>query len=282
MLNPKSLFSRRSHRTWLYPLLSLVMAVGVIVGTPLVSQAFNWRDLLVPAIQAFQLSNMSDQQEIQLGQQINQELITNQVQLYNNPDMNRYINQIGQRLAKNSARPKLPYTFQVVDDNAINAFATAGGFVYVNKGTIAAADNEAQLASVIGHEIGHIASRHALQDMRKNALEQGLIQAAGLDKNTAVQLGVQLALQLPNSRQHEYEADQKGLKTIGLTGYPQTAMLAFMQKLLSASSPPAFLSTHPAPADRITALKRDIDPKYVNNSTGLDSVAYKSKIRTLL
>ena len=115
---------------------------------------------------------------------INQSLIkSGQVKIYRNRSIENYINQIGQRLVKTSDRPDIPYTFQVVDDDSINAFATMGGYVYINKGLIAAADNEAELASFIGHEIGQIANRHGIEQMRDRALARGLLSATGLDRN---------------------------------------------------------------------------------------------------
>ncbi|MFM7578978.1 MAG: M48 family metalloprotease, partial [Microcystaceae cyanobacterium] len=136
-----------------------------------------------------------------------------------NRPLNEYINEIGQHLAQNSDRPDLPYTFQVVNDRAINAFATMGGFVYINTGTILAADNEAELASVIAHEIGHITARHSVTRMRDMALSQGLMTAAGLQESTIVNMGVQLAVNLPMSREAEMEADQLGLKMLTRAGY---------------------------------------------------------------
>lgn len=279
MLNP---FSRSFSHRWLYPLLSLVMALSIVVGTPLASRAFDWFSVIQNGVQLFQLTNVSDKQEVQIGQEINNQLLGSQIRLYRDRQINDYVNQIGQRLAANSDRPNLPYTFQVVADNSVNAFATMGGFVYVHSGLLTTADNEAQLASVIGHEIGHIAKRHSLKQMRQTALARGLISAAGLDRNTAVQIGTELAINRPKSRQAEFEADQQGLATIARAGYPQTAMVDFMKKLLNSSSVPSFLSDHPAVPDRITALQKAIAPAKANVSDGLDTTAYKAKIRSLL
>lgn len=285
MSNPLSLISlvsRRFRRRLFYPLLALLASLSVSVGSPLPSQAIPWFDLLIQGVQVIQLSNISAKEEVQLGKQINQQLVGSQVRLYRNPDVNRYVDQIGQRLAANSDRPDIPYKFQVVNDDSINAFATMGGFVYVNTGLLKLADNEAELASVIGHEIGHIASHHALEQMRKTALARGFATAAGLDRNAAVNIGVELALQRPNSRQDEFEADESGLKTLGRAGYAESAMISFMEKLLSSrrSSVPSFLSTHPATSDRITKLKSAIDPQKAQGE-GLDNAAYKAKIRPL-
>lgn len=283
MLNPFSYLSRRYRRRLLYPLLSIVLALSLIVGTPQVSQALPWLNLIFQGIQVIQLSNISDRQEVQIAGQINQQLVSDQVQLYRNPQITRYVDEIGQRLAKGSKRPDIPYTFQVVKDKNINAFATMGGFVYLNTGLIAAADNEAQLASVIGHEIGHIVKRHSIQQMRQTAIARGLATAAGLDRNTLVNIGVELALQRPNSRKDEFEADQEGLYNMEQAGYAPSAMVAFMGKLLKAGgSVPTFLSTHPAASDRIAALEQAISPAQANVGEGLNDKAYKNKIRALL
>lgn len=283
-LSSLSSLKRASRRPWYYPLLSATVAISLIVGTPQVSQAISWFDILLQGARVVQLSNMSTRQEIQLGQQINQQIVNNDVRLYGNRQLNQYINQIGQRLAKNSDRPDLPYTFQVVDDPAINAFATMGGYVYMNTGTIAAAANEAELASVIAHEIAHISGRHAVKQMRQTAIAQGISTAAGLNNNQAVQLGVQLALSRPHSRSDEYDADKRGLQMLRRAGYAEAPMVSFMQKLMAGSTGrvPTFLSTHPATSDRITALRRLIDPARANVGAGINNTAYTTQVKALL
>lgn len=282
MLNRFSLLWRRCRRRFLYPLLSLVLALSVIFITPLVAQA-SLIDLIFNGIQAIQLSNISDRQEVQIGQQINRQLVGTEIKLYRNQEITSYINQIGQRLEQQSKRPDIPYTFQVVNDKSINAFATMGGFVYIHAGLIAAADNEAQLASVMAHEIGHIAGRHAIAQMRQAAVTRGLAAAAGLDRNTMVNIGVELAVGRPNSRKDEFEADQMGLDTLKKAGYAPSAMVGFMEKLLKKeNSQPTFLSTHPATSDRIKALEQAIAPATANVGEGLNNIAYKDKIRVLL
>jgi predicted Zn-dependent protease len=238
-------------------------------------------DLLRGGVQVLQLSNISDRQEVEIGQEINQQLLGSQVKLYRNSEINNYVQQIGRRLAASSDRPKIPYTFQVVDDDAINAFATLGGFVYIHTGLIKAADNEAELASVIGHEIGHIGGKHLVKQMRQRAIASGLASAAGLDRNTAVAIGVDLAIQRPRSRQDEFDADKRGLRSITRAGYAQSGIVSFMQKLTRSRSVPAFLSTHPAAGDRVNALQRAINAQPSSNRDGLDSGSYKSITRTV-
>ncbi|MBD2162922.1 M48 family metallopeptidase [Calothrix membranacea FACHB-236] len=269
------------RRRWFYPLISVVVAVSVCLTTPLPGRALDLLPLLFQGVQILQLSNISDRQEVDLGKQMNQEL-QSEFRLYRNAAVTRYVEQIGQRLVANSDRPNLPYTFQVVDDKAINAFATAGGYVYIHTGLLQAAENEAELASVIAHEIGHIGGKHLVKQMRQRALASGVATAAGLDRNTAVGIGVELALNRPRSRQDEFDADQRGLRTLARSGYAQSGMVSFMQKLLGRGSTPSFLSTHPATSDRINALKKAINSQPTNGRYGLDNAAYKANIRALL
>ena len=282
MLKLFSSLSYRYRRRLLYPLVSFVLAVSLIAGIPQASQA-GWFDILLNGIQVIQLSNISNRQEVAIGKQINNQLVSSEIRLYRNSAINRYVNDIGQRLAQNSKRSDIPYTFQVVNDKGINAFATMGGFVYVNAGLVAAADNEAELASVMAHEIGHITERHSIQQMRQSAIARGVASAAGLDRSTMVNIGVELALRRPNSRKDEFEADQLGLETMTQAGYAPSAMVSFMEKLLKrGGSVPSFLSTHPNTSDRIKALEQAIDPARANTGDGLDNAAYKNKIRALL
>ncbi len=277
-----SLNSRFFQHRWFYPLISVVVALSICLSTPLSSRA-SLLDLILQGAQLVQLSNISSSQEVELGKQINDQLVSSGTQLYGNPQVNQYVEQIGRRLIPNSDRPNIPYKFQVVKDDSINAFATLGGFVYVNTGLLKAADNEAQVASVLGHEMGHIGGKHVLKQMRQKAIENGVLTAAGLNQSQAVQIGVQLARDLPRSRQNEFEADQRGLRTLTRTGYSQAAMVAFMQKLLNKSSAaPAFLSSHPATGDRIVALKSAINNQSSNGSAGLDNAAYQANIQALL
>ncbi len=267
------------RRRWFYVLVSSLVAAGIIIGSARPAPALpSWLELLIRGVQVIQLSTMSDRQEVSLGEQINDQLVNQEFNLYTDPQVTSYVNQIGQRLVPYSTRPDIPYTFQVVRDGQINAFATMGGFVYVTTGLLQAADNEAQLASVIGHEIGHIASRHAVEQMREMAIAQGLMSAAGLDESVAVNIGVELALRRPNSREDEREADQLGLANLQGAGYAPAAMVAFMEKLLSSSSPPQFLSTHPSVSSRIRDLEAQLDPATANAGDGLNEAAYQDRI----
>ena len=286
MINSQGIWT--NYRLWqrrcLYPFISVSVALTVCLSTQLSSKAIGFSDLIriVPQVtQIFNLSNISDRQEVDLGQQINQE-IQQEVRISRNSQLNSYVEQIGRRLAANSTRPNIPYTFQVVEDPAVNAFATAGGFIYVNTGLLKTADNEAEFASVLAHEMGHIEGKHLIKQMRQQAIASGVATVSGLDKSKAVGIGVQLALNLPRSRQDEFDADKRGLANITRTGYAQSAMVSFMKKLQGSSSVPAFLSTHPGASDRVISLQNQIKNQPSRQNYGLDNPVYQSKMRAFL
>lgn len=271
---------KRYQRFLLASILTTVLAINF---NPAIAEALDWTDLFraVPSvIQVMQLSSVSDQDEVQLGRQLDRRLAS-EVRISRDPAANALVRAIGEGLVRNSDRPNLPYTFQVVDDKNINAFATMGGFVYINTGTIASADNRAQLAGVIAHEMGHISGRHALEQIKQMALAQGVASVAGLDRDQFVQLGVQLALRLPNSREAEFDADRRGLETITRSGYAPQALPAFLQKLASKSGngAPGFLSTHPGANERISALNERIERENLYGQGGLNDTKYQRSWR---
>lgn len=275
------MFPKHFLKRWFYPLISVFVAVSVCLSTPVPSQAAPlWRVLLEGA-QVIQLSNVSERQEVKIGKQINQQLQRRGIRFYRNRQVNDYVKRIGRRLAANSARPNIPYKFQIIKDDSINASATAGGYVYVNTGLLKAADNEAELASVIAHEIGHIGGRHLVKQLRQTTLASGVATALGVEKDTLISLGVDLALSRPNSRRHEYDADRRGLKTLAKAGYAPSGMVTFMQKLLGKGSPPVILSKHPATSARIRALKAQIENLQNKGNDGLNRSTYKANIRSL-
>ena len=271
--------SKRIQHYWKFAialLMSLLLAVSL---NPFVANALDLSDLfriLPSAIQIIQLSSIGDNEEVSLGQQIDSQ-IQQEVRISRDPAANALVRRLGQILVPTSDRPNIPYTFRVVDDTNLNAFATMGGFVYINTGTIAAADNVAQLASVIGHEMGHISGRHSLEQMKQMAIAQGIATIAGVADDRLVGIGVNLALRLPNSREAEFDADRRGLLNITKSGFAARAMPAFMQKLTRSGGggAPAFLSTHPATEDRISALNQSIQANNLNTSGGLNDADYQ-------
>jgi beta-barrel assembly-enhancing protease len=275
-------FKSKVYRRVVYGMMSLIVVLGIGVTTAQPSQA-GWMDLLIQGVRVYQLSNLSDSQEVDLGAGINKQLVdSGEIRLNRNSALNAYVDAIGEQMADASDRPQIPYNFQIVEDDAVNAFATMGGYVYVTTGLMAAADNEAELAGVIGHEIGHIAGRHAVSQMRQAAITQGITGALGVNRDRLVNIGTQIALGLPASREDEYEADVHGFESMGRAGYDQSGMVSFMQKLVRRSGQPEFLSTHPDARNRVTALQQRLDESASPSATaGLSESDYDSQIRSL-
>ncbi|MEY3304007.1 MAG: M48 family metallopeptidase [Pseudanabaena sp.] len=273
-----SMVNRLQHY-WKFAIALLMSLLLAVTLNPFAVKAFDLSDLfrvLPSALQIIQLSSIGDNEEVSLGQQIDQQ-IQQEVRISRDPAANALVSRLGQILVPTSDRPNIPYTFRVVDDSNLNAFATMGGFVYINTGTIAASDNVAQLASVIGHEMGHISGRHSLEQMKQMAIAQGIATIAGVGDDRLVGIGVNLALRLPNSREAEFDADRRGLLNITRSGFAARAMPAFMQKLASSGGGggPSFLSSHPATGERIAALNQSIQANNLNTIGGLNDNEYQ-------
>jgi predicted Zn-dependent protease len=238
-------------------LVGLLSSALLVSATP--SYAIGWQDLVRGAVQYYSVSNISPQQEVTLGQQINKQLVaSSEVKLNNDPNLNALVQRVGQRVAQASDRPNLPYTFQVAQDKSINAFATLGGFVYVTTGLLqSTGGDEAELAGVLAHEVGHISARHSIQQMKQAALAQTGSALLGVDQSTLVNIGVGLVSR-SYSREDEYEADRLGIHTLARAGYPADALPRFLRKLYSSNSTPEFLSTHPGPQNRVARLEQMI------------------------
>jgi predicted Zn-dependent protease len=182
--------------------------------------------------------------------------------LYDNPELQRYVQDVGYQLAKLSHRPNLPWQFAVVDHPAVNAFALPGGYIYVTRGILAYLNDEAELAGVLGHEIGHVTARHSAQQATRAMLGQGALIGLGVfvpstrpfgDLSSAG-LGV---LFMKFGRDDEREADRVGIEYIAKGGWdpkgmPDVLMTLSRMDELSEKGVPNWLSTHPEPAARVT------------------------------
>jgi len=221
-----------------------------------------------PATGNNQLMLVSEDQEIAMGRQADSAVVTS-IGLYPDPVWQRYIQQFGARLAANSERPNLPWTFRVVDDPAVNAFALPGGFVYVTRGLLAHLTSEAELASVVGHEIGHVTARHTAAEMSKQQLiglgiAVGSMASSQVAKYAGVANQALGILYLKFSRDDESQADQLGLRYMRRANYDPRQMPEVFRMLdrLSATEGggrlPTWLETHPSPANRVAAISAQI------------------------
>lgn len=238
-----------------------------------------------PATGESQLSLISESQEIAMGRDAAAQVDAT-VGLYPDSALQAYVQRVGARLAATSERPNLPWRFRVVDDPAVNAFALPGGFIYVTRGILADLNNEAQLASVIGHEIGHVTARHSVNQASKAELAQlglavGVIVKPELQRYAGLaQTGLSL-LFLKFSRDDESQADQLGLRYMRRAGYDPREMpgvFTLLDRVSRASGGgqvPEWLETHPDPEHRyetisaaVAAIPRD------SLGTTVDRAAY--------
>lgn len=251
---------------------------------------------------------LSEEDEFKLGEQVHQEVLK-QFRLVEDRSINDYVNSLGQRLARRSGRPGIPWRFYVVNDKSINAFATLGGRVYVHTGLIAATNSEAQLASVLGHEIGHIVGRHGLENVKK---AQKYSVFAGLGQIAGAVLGGQTGASLAglagnliaggylmkHSRDAEREADFLGLYNLRDAGYNTDGMVQMFEILqqVAGSNPNALgsiMASHPPAGERARNTRVEIeehlagtDQRGINNTNefqrlkgGVPSAAPAGKVR---
>ena len=214
------------------------------------------------------LKLVSVNDEIGIGRKTQQE-VRRQIPVLRDATINSYIDRLGGRIAARADGPRYPYSFDVANKRDINAFALPGGPIWVHRGLIDAAQNEAQLAGVIAHEVAHIANRHAAEQMTKGTFANvglGLL-GAFLGNGTGgqiAQLGAGFAanaVMLKFSRDHEREADLEALQYMQRAGYDPRGMVEFLQVLRSRQrrdpgSVQTFFSSHPAPAERVQRLQQ--------------------------
>jgi hypothetical protein len=232
--------------------------------------------------------------EIRLGKQYSM-MVENSVKMVQDPVVNEYVNRIGQNLVRNSDA-KVPFTIKVIDSDEINAFALPGGFFYVNSGLILAADEEAELAGVMAHEISHVAARHGMRQMtRMNWAQIGTIPlimvGGGIGYGIYEASGLALPLTFMKfQRNFEAEADYLGLQYMYKTGYDPQAFIAFFEKIQAKEKKKpgtiakAFAS-HPQTPDRIEASQKEIAtilparPQYIVSTSEFDDV--KTRLATI-
>jgi predicted Zn-dependent protease len=189
--------------------------------------------------------------------------------LVDNEALQSYVNQVGRREAAISERPNLPWEFHVVDDPTPNAFALPGGFIYVTRGMMNLMTSEAELAGVLGHEIGHVTARHSVTQLSQQQLAQLGVGLGGIlfpevrPLGSVIGAGLDL-LFLKYSRDDERQADELGFGYMGKTGYAVSEFddvfeaLERSQNATEQSALPGWLSTHPAPAERVKAAQARI------------------------
>ena len=237
----------------------------------------------------------STETEMKMGKQYAM-MVEQTARLIPDPVINEYVNRIGQNLVRNSDA-KVPFTIKVIDSDEINAFALPGGFFYVNSGLILAADEEAELAGVMAHEIAHVAARHQMQQMTRlqyaNMATIPLIFVGSWGVYQAASLAMNLALPITFmkfSRGFETEADFLGVQYMYKAGYDPQAFISFFEKIEAKDKKkPGTLAkafaSHPPTPDRIEHTQQEIkrilptQPQYIVSTSEFDSV--KARLASL-
>src|SRR5215472_6903888 len=214
--------------------LPVILAVCAIVLAPFAPQVRADRTPLKPGVNLF-----TPEQDIQLGKQ-NAQQAEKQIQMLNDPKVDGYLDRLGKKLAAHAPGYKYPFQYKCVNDTAINAFALPGGYIYINRGAIEAADTEAQLAGVMAHETSHVALRHGTNQATKAQLTSvpfailgGMVggdSIGGLLTQLAANFSLNSIL-LKYSRTDESEADVMGTQILYDSGYDPRAMGQFFEKL---------------------------------------------------
>jgi predicted Zn-dependent protease len=231
-----------------------MLAVGAALAVTAPGCATN------PVTGESELALVSEAQEIEMGRDADRQIVAS-MGLVEDEALQSYVSELGTRMARSSERPELPWTFRVVDDPTVNAFALPGGFIYVTRGMMSHLTSEAQLVGILGHEIGHVTARHSVSQISRSQLAslglglgmifapeelQPLGQVAGA--------GLQL-LFLKFSRDDESQSDELGVRYMTRIGYDAAELadvFAMLERLGedSGAGVPAWASTHPAPGDR--------------------------------
>jgi len=229
-----------------------------------------------------QLNFYTEEEEIAIGQQADGE-ITQTLGLLDDAGLQAYVSEVGSRLAAGSERPQLPWSFKVLDDPVVNAFALPGGFVYVTRGILGHMGSEAELASVLGHEIGHVTAQHGVNQLSKQQLAAGgLLVGAVLSPEVARSAGTLQAglglLFLKYGRDDESQADELGLRYVSKGGWDvgemprMFTMLEGVGRIEGGGRIPSWLSTHPDPVARREQVLDLISRKrYREGEIGADS-----------
>lgn len=257
-----------------------------------------------PATGQANIVTMSEKRELEVGAEEHAKVLSS-MPLVEDAKLTAYINEVGQRLAAVSDRPDLTFTFTVIDSPEINAFALPGGYVYVNRGLLAYLNSEAELAAVIGHEIGHITARHAVQQQSRGALARVASGVGGVVAAVATGSGY-IGSQIMDvgslwaqaglsgfGREHELEADTLGAEYLLRAGYDPQAVIKVVTVLKNqedfntkvANQQPSYhglFATHPRNDTRLQQAISSVGALPANQATLVDNAKFRDNIDGLV
>lgn len=233
--------------------------------------------------------------QIAMGKQVAQQVLDS-ARLVKDPVISAYITKVGQNIARNSDG-RVPYTFHLIDSSTVNAFSLPGGYVFLYSGLVLRANNEAELAAVMGHEIAHVAACHgAKQASKQDIAQMAMIPLqimipyswAGIGIYEGVNAAIPLAF-LKFSREDEQQADYLGLEYMYKAGYDPNSFVTFFEKLEAEelhqpSSPSTLFSDHPGTDSRIAAVQKEIStilpprPEYLVDTSQFDAVKHRLEL----
>src|ERR687895_676195 len=263
------------------------------------SPRMTMRRLITGALLAVTMTGcgVSTQQEVEMGTQYAQQ-INAQLPIVQDPEINRYVNVLGNSIAQRADQRGIQYQFYVVNAREVNAFAVPGGYIYINRGLIERTNTMSQLAGVLGHEIGHVVRRHSVQQMQKTqGANFGVVLACVLTSicnsevgSTAIQVGG-TALFAKFSRDDENEADQEAIRNVmraGIhpRGIPEMFQILINERNRQASAVESWFATHPLEENRVENTRRviaEVDPAVLRTLT-VDSQnfhSFRNRVRGL-
>ena len=233
-----------------------------------------------PATGKLQLNLLSESQEVELGKQAKQEAEQAYGVYQEKPQLNGYVEGIGKQLAAKTDRPNLPWSYEIVDDASVNAFALPGGPIFITRGILAHLNSEAQMAAVLGHETGYVAARHSANQLSKQQVAQlGLGIGSVLSPVVSSVAGVASVglsvLFLKFSRDDETQADELGFRYMTKVGYDPTQMIPLFEMLDRVSKregvgkTPEWLQTHPDPGNRLAETQKRLKTELKGSTQGM-------------
>jgi Zn-dependent protease with chaperone function len=243
---------------------AVLFLIGLLLAAPVLA---DYREDVGKGLNFF-----SRESERSMGQRYSEELNA-KLPLITDPFVTEYIDQLGRKLVDNSLQPDMNYHFFVVNDREINAFALPGGYIYVNRGLIEAAEDESEVAGVLGHEIGHVVGRHSTNQMSKQLLLTGILLGAAVGVGAKSEKWGQAVAALGGigvffttmkfSRDHERQADWLGMQAMAKAGYDPQGLIDFFRIMDTESRRKggaglAFMNTHPLPAERVRNMTQEV------------------------
>src|SRR3989442_5227541 len=233
-----------------------------------------------PATGKMQLNLLSESQEVDLGKQAKQEAEQTYGVYKEKPELSQYVEGIGKRLSQESGRPNQPWSYEIIDDASVNAYALPGGPIFITPGILGHLNTEAELAAVLGHETGHVAARHSANQMSKAQVAQiglgigSILSPAVASASQVAGAGLQL-LFLKYSRDDETQADELGFRYMTRVGYDPSQMIPLFQMLdgvskqAGAGKTPESLPTQPDAGNCLQAAQQRPETRHEHSSVGV-------------